>query len=186
MEFLHKVLKNDTVKFLGLLLLVILLVVVVKKVVMKESFDIFPAEVSDSLDAGDAKDQIAQLEKSIDDMKNKPAVVEPSEELLQGAPLPSLANFASEVDLQPSDLLPKDPAASAFDDANPSGVGDVSQKNFLTSDIHMGINTVSSSMKNANLQLRSDPYIPKKDLGPFNNSTILASDHLNRRPFEIG
>jgi len=47
-----------------------------------------------------------------------------------------------------------------------------------------GLKTVGSANKNANLQLRSDPTIPKQDVGPWNNSTIVAD--FGRVPLELG
>jgi hypothetical protein len=49
---------------------------------------------------------------------------------------------------------------------------------------HVGINTVGSSLRNANLQVRSEPVIPQAKVGPWNNTTI-EPDNL-RRGFEIG
>ena len=49
---------------------------------------------------------------------------------------------------------------------------------------HIGINTVSSSLRNANLQLRSEPPNPTGAVGPFNQSTI-EPDTL-RTPMELG
>lgn len=83
------------------------------------------------------------------------------------------------------DLLPKDAANSKWAQVNPAGQGDVKDQNFLSAGYMIGINTVGSSLKNANLQLRSEPVIPKVSVGPFLNSTYEASDVL-RRPLEIG
>ena len=45
-------------------------------------------------------------------------------------------------------------------------------KNFLSSSFDHGMDTRGATMKNANLQLRSDPVIPRNDkLTPFNQST---------------
>jgi hypothetical protein len=87
--------------------------------------------------------------------------------------------------LTADDLLPKDAANSKWAQVNPAGQGDVKDQNFLTAGYMVGINTVGSSLKNANLQLRSEPVIPKVSVGPFLNSTYEASDAL-RRPLEIG
>lgn len=81
------------------------------------------------------------------------------------------------------DLLPKDSANSKWSQVNPAGQGDVGNINFLTAGHHIGVNTVGSSMKNANLQLRSDPYIPT-GRWPIMNSSI--EPDVLRRPFEIG
>lgn len=87
--------------------------------------------------------------------------------------------------LTADDLLPKDAANSKWAQVNPAGQGDVKDQNFLSASYMIGINTVGSSLKNANLQLRSEPVIPKVSIGPFLNSTYEASDVL-RRPLEIG
>lgn len=87
--------------------------------------------------------------------------------------------------LSVDDLLPKDAANSKWAQVNPAGQGDVKDQNFLSAGYMIGINTVGSSLKNANLQLRSEPVIPKVSVGPFLNSTYEASDVL-RRPLEIG
>jgi hypothetical protein len=87
--------------------------------------------------------------------------------------------------LSVDDLLPKDAANSKWAQVNPAGQGDVKDQNFLSASYMVGINTVGSSLKNPNLQLRSEPVIPKVSVGPFMNSTYEASDAL-RRPLEIG
>ena len=87
--------------------------------------------------------------------------------------------------LSVDDLLPKDAANSKWAQVNPAGQGDVKDQNFLSASYMVGINTVGSSLKNPNLQLRSEPVIPKVSVGPFLNSTYEASDAL-RRPLEIG
>jgi hypothetical protein len=90
------------------------------------------------------------------------------------------------VEITTADLLPANDAAQAFEAKFPSGQGDATDKNFLIAGYNIGINTVGSSLKNANLQLRSDPFIKRQDVGPWNQSTILSSDLTNRRTLEIG
>jgi len=87
--------------------------------------------------------------------------------------------------LTAEDLLPKDAANSKWAQVNPAGQGDVKDQNFLSAGYLVGVNTVGSSLKNANLQLRSEPVIPKVSVGPFLNSSYEASD-ATRRPLEIG
>jgi hypothetical protein len=99
---------------------------------------------------------------------------------------PNTTNFA-QLDCFPkdqlvsSDLLPKD---GGFAESNPQGQGQLSNRNFFESGYHAGLNTQSNTLKNANQQLRSDPIIPRKDVGPWSQSTYDAD--TNRRPFEIG
>jgi len=49
---------------------------------------------------------------------------------------------------------------------------------------HAGIDTVGQSLRNANLQVRSDPQIPITDTGPWNQSTIEATNV--QVPFNLG
>lgn len=81
------------------------------------------------------------------------------------------------------DLLPKDAANSKWSQVATNGQGELANQNFLTAGYHVGINTISGSLRNANLQLRSEPPCPKMAVGPFNNSTILGDSF--RRPLEI-
>ena len=85
--------------------------------------------------------------------------------------------------LTADDLLPKD-ANSRWAQVNPAGQGDVRDQNFLNAGFLLGINTVGQSLKNANLQLRSEPPNPQQKVSPWNQSTI--DPDLNRKPLEIG
>ncbi len=109
---------------------------------------------------------------------------------LQGNFAPSQqVNFA-QLDCFPKDqlvaedLLPREDAYNVWNQSNPPVQGHLSGKNFIESGHHYGLNTVGQSLKNANLQLRSDPLIPMRNVGPWQQSTIEAD--TNRRPFEIG
>ena len=86
--------------------------------------------------------------------------------------------------LSADDLLPKGAADSRWAQANPNGQGDIKDQNFLTAGYHVGINTVGSSMKNANRQLRSEPPNPQLIVSPWNQASI-EPDYL-RKPLEIG
>jgi hypothetical protein len=82
----------------------------------------------------------------------------------------------------PSDLLPKD-MNSDWSNVNPANA-DLKNINLLSAGQLIGINTVGSSLRNPSLQERSEPVIPKTNIGPWNNSTIDADTY--RRPLEIG
>ena len=84
--------------------------------------------------------------------------------------------------LTPSELLPKD-QNSVWAEQNPMGPGSLKGKNFLSAGALIGVNTVGQSLRNANLQLRSEPPNPQVPVSIFNQSTI-APD-TNRRPLEI-
>jgi hypothetical protein len=84
--------------------------------------------------------------------------------------------------LTPAELLPKD-SNSVWAQQNPMGTGSLKGKNFLSAGALIGVNTVGQSMRNANLQLRSEPPNPQVPVSIFNVSTI--EPDINRRPLEI-
>jgi hypothetical protein len=86
--------------------------------------------------------------------------------------------------LTSTDLLPKDAANSKWAQINPSGSGDMRDQNFLTAGYHIGINTVGQSLRNANLQLRSEPPNPQIAVSPWGISTI--EPDIRKVAFEIG
>jgi hypothetical protein len=83
----------------------------------------------------------------------------------------------------PADLLPKD-NNSQWAQLNPAGKGDLANINLLKAGYHIGIDTVGQTLRNANLQIRSEPPNPQTSVGPWNLSTI-TPDFL-RVPLELG
>jgi hypothetical protein len=83
----------------------------------------------------------------------------------------------------PADLLPRD-TNNQWGSLNPAGSGDLSGQNLLSATFLTGIDTIGNTMKNANLQLRSEPPNPQLNVGPWNQSTF-APD-LMRTPLELG
>lgn len=98
---------------------------------------------------------------------------------VQGLP----AACSREQVVDPKELLPKD-TNQAYSKLNPQGGDGLSNAQFLQAGYHIGIDTVGQSLRNANLQLRSEPPNPQLNVGPWNNSTI--GPDFNRRPLEIG
>ena len=89
--------------------------------------------------------------------------------------------------LTSKDLLPSNASSDNKIDwaqINPKSLADLSDQNFLTAGYHMGINTVGQSMRNANLQLRSEIPNPQVAVSPWGISTI--EPDLKRVSFEIG
>tara|TARA_B100001093_G_C26625444_1_gene926549 strand:- start:38 stop:547 length:510 start_codon:yes stop_codon:yes gene_type:complete len=83
----------------------------------------------------------------------------------------------------PSDLLPKD-SNNLWAQLNPPS-SELQGKQLLNPDQVVGINTQGSSLRNANLQLRSEPPNPRNNTNcPWNISTI-ESD-TQRKSLEIG
>ena len=85
----------------------------------------------------------------------------------------------------PNDLLPDDQNSewAALNPVNMSQ-GNIIAGDMLQAGYHIGLDTIGQTMKNANLQLRSDPIIPKQNVGPWNQSTY-EPDYA-RVPLEIG
>jgi hypothetical protein len=86
--------------------------------------------------------------------------------------------------LSADDLLPKDAANSRWAQMNPAGQGDMMNNNYLNAGYFVGIDTKGQSLRNANLQLRSEPANPTTPVSPWQISTI--SPDTNRKQFEIG
>ena len=101
------------------------------------------------------------------------------------APQVAGAGYALQPVANPSDLLPKD-QNSQWSALNPSAMnkGDILMPDLLQAGYHIGLDTIGQTLRNPNLQLRSDPVISKADVGPWNNSTI--EPDLGRVPLELG
>jgi hypothetical protein len=85
----------------------------------------------------------------------------------------------------PADLLPID-QNNEWAKLNPTGAGDLDSVNLLRAGEHAGIDTVGGSLRNPNLQIRSEPAnpIPDKSLSQWNIPTI--GPDLMRPQLEIG
>jgi len=83
----------------------------------------------------------------------------------------------------PTDLLPKD-QNSEWSALNPVNNGNPAVPDLLQAGYHIGLDTIGQTLRNPNYQLRSDPIIPKAQVGPWNLSTI--EPDLGRVPLEVG
>jgi hypothetical protein len=104
--------------------------------------------------------------------------MQPTEEFEEG-----FENYRSQNVADPKDLLPVD-KKSGWGQLNPVQNKNPKIPDLLQAGNLMGIDTIGQTLKNANLQLRSDPYIPKGSVGPWNNSTY--EPDLARVPLELG
>ena len=109
-----------------------------------------------------------------------PAVMDGMSGVQAGAPPAGAAQLPV---ANPADLLPRD-SNNQWGSLNPSGTGDLQGQNLLSATFLTGIDTIGNTMKNANLQLRSEPPNPQLNVGPWNQSTF-APD-LMRTPLELG
>lgn len=85
--------------------------------------------------------------------------------------------------LNPEELLPQD-NANVWAQVNPTGEGTLKNRNFLQAGHHVGVNTVGQTLRNANMQLRSEPPNPQVKVSPWLQTTI--EPDVNRKPLEIG
>jgi hypothetical protein len=111
-----------------------------------------------------------------------------SSTLTTGGATPSSENrggYTSQTVANPQDLLPND-QNSQWGTLNPGAVnpGSIAMPDLLQAGYHIGLDTIGQSLRNANLQLRSDPIIPPAAVGPWNQSTITPD--YGRVPLEIG
>lgn len=97
---------------------------------------------------------------------------------------PTAGGYALQPVANPADLLPND-QNSQWSALNPVAMnqGSVAMPDLLNAGYHIGLDTIGQTLKNANLQLRSDPVIVKQSTGPWMQSTIEPSMHT---PHEIG
>ena len=135
-------------------------------------------EVSDSPNGeDDMVRELIQTSNMDDDSNTYQSVEEPAR---KG---PSSTDCFPSKQLKPEELLPSD-KNSQWAKMNPSGRGSLKNNNFLNAGFHVGINTVGQSLRNANLQLRSEPPNPQMKVSPWMQSTIEAD--TNRKIMEIG
>ena len=80
-----------------------------------------------------------------------------------------------------TDLLPK-PSAQQAQNFGEFAPKSLLGQNFLDAKKYIGVDTQGSSLRNANYDLRSSPSIPRRDVGPWAQSTI--DGDLYRKPLE--
>jgi len=97
--------------------------------------------------------------------------------------LNSNGKYALQPVANPGDLLPTDTNSDwgTFNNINQTNIA---TPDLLQAGYHIGLDTIGQTLRNANLQLRSDPIIPKKDVGPWSMSTI--EPDFGRVPLEVG
>ena len=120
--------------------------------------------------------------KSYSDNTNslaQPSVADTSAQHVVAAP-PLGNDYAMRPVNNVSDLLPNDPN-SEWAKLNP-GLNAGATPDLLSAGTIIGINR--APLRNSNLQYRSDPVIPRQDIGPWNQSTI--DQDISRIPLEIG
>lgn len=126
--------------------------------------------VRDNMETGVADEKKVKIEEP-----KKEGEVKPNDAPVAGYEMQNVAN--------PADLLPRDENSKFAElNANVMTAEGVAGGDMLEAGHHIG--TISQTLRNANLQVRSDPIIPKKDVGPWMTSTI--EPDMGRTPLELG
>lgn len=170
MDILEMIQKNDIIK----VILILLGVYFFMKFYNRESLDNVSAEVRE-----EPAKQAPVVQGKPADAEQAP-VLTPKEQQIQVDKVVAGSN-----QLSANDLLPVYDDANEFAQQNPVSQL-LQEQNFLQAGYHMGINSVLQSNKIPYLDIRSCPPIPKRDVGPFNNSSFEQPAGSNRRFLEIG
>ena len=96
---------------------------------------------------------------------------------------PSSGGYSAKSVANPSDLLPQD-TNNQWSQLNPVLSNNSQFPDLLQAGYHIGLDTIGQTLRNPNYQLRSDPIIPKQEIGPWNQSTI--EPDYGRVPLEVG
>ena len=171
---MFKDIQAGLMKFLGKRWIPIIVVIFICAILMYYSST--KTNVFDRMSTGDYGPQ----QSTNGDSSRGPAAQTAPQSVPQSQPAGS---YTEQSVAQPSDLLPKD-SNSQWASLNPIGNGQVAMPDLLQAGYHIGLDTIGQTLKNANLQLRSDPLIEKKEVGPWNMSTYEAD--YGRVPLELG
>ena len=186
--------KNN--KFLGLfiLLVVIVLVGVIyryngQKGLLSDNMSNNPFSNVGNVEQTKSTEQGAQqMNKQLDTSPQqgvKPVVTTDGEQYLNvngltsGTPPNNTCNNKPVMD--PKQLLPND-NNNEWSNIMPNN--DLKNVGMLNAGHHIGMNTVGSSLRNPNLQIRSEPANPQIKVSPWLQSTI--DPDVNRKALEIG
>ena len=121
---------------------------------------------------------------SLSPIKNNTNVMSPPQMSNTYSPMPNM-NETSSQPLMAKDLLPRDDPMNNWNLSNPQPNGHLGDKNFLETSHFYGVATSSGSLRNANLQIRSDPIVQKVDnFTPWSWGSY--GPDMNRKQFEIG
>ncbi len=132
--------------------------------------------VFDSMDSG-AMGDYAQQSSVMTPIYPPPSLPPPT--VTSGGSIADVRQVAN-----PSELLPNDVNSQWATLNLPQNTQNAQTPDLLQAGYHIGLDTVGQTMKNPNLQLRSDPVIDKKEVGPWNMSTV--EPDLLRQPLEVG
>ena len=164
---MSKLFSTDKVILIGILVIAVMFMVY---------YSSSKSLIIDRMETGSAPGMMPRKQPSVRDTSAQNIVPVP-----QGISDSMPSGYVPQQVANPSDLLPQD-QNSQFSALNPNSTGGM--PDLLQAGYHIGLDTIGQTLRNANQQLRSDPVIPKMDVGPWNHSTI--EPDLGRVPLEIG
>lgn len=163
---LVKFFKSDNAKWVFVVIVVLLIIWALM------SYSKSKTHVKDNMTVGAVKPASSEMDAEL---------AGASGAALQPASLNEKAGTPVKEVAHPTELLPKSDS-NVLSKLNPMSNDAQVLPDMLGAGAMMG--SQSSSLRNANLQVRSDPAIAKVDVGPWSNSTIEA-DNM-RVPLELG
>lgn len=176
MKSVKKVFKNFNFSTENILAIIALIIIGVSIYKYSKNKNIFKLGLANNLNPSKNPTSSENTVTSLPVGNSQPNVYAP----INGSTQPPVVNHAS---VKPTDLLPVN-SASDFANQNPVVNNGLNGINLLNQP-QKSINTVGSSLRNANLQIRSEPPNPRMNTNcPWNISTIDTDEH--RRPLEIG
>jgi hypothetical protein len=191
---IRQFLSSDTFKnFLFVIAIVVAIILILQFLNKKEGFEgVIEGEVlNEQIDDADNVTGI------IENNTAETVTVEENETKLNNVPLnqtslpyPQPSNGYDVKTLQnetliAEDLKPNSDPNNTWNAVNPEVKGTLEDRNFIDAGYHIGIDTQGSSLKLPYTDIRSLPPIPKRDVGPWNQSSW-DDPSINRLPFEIG
>ena len=161
---------------IGAVLAVVALYVFKDYIIPEEPVSVDPktevgASVKEGFENGNAVEQAMAPEQESLDIPPSAQVVPKSIKYLEDKRQTS--------SLESEDLLPED-SNSTWSNVDPKGQGSVAYKQWLEAGYHFGVNTIGSSLKNANKDFRSEPTNPQEVVAPWNQSSV-EPDLLRRQ-----
>lgn len=169
---------SQILKWVGIIFLVVVALHLIKKYMDSKTETLYDADFSQLQTEGESDNLFQQPEvQNVTSMLGQDLSSNKPEFMGSEIQFPTTGQ-----DILPMDLLPKSTVAGEFDE---QPTADLAARNYLVTSANFGINTQSGTNKNANRQLRSQPFIPTNlNVSPWNVSSY--TPNLYEKNFNIG
>lgn len=180
MADIGEIVKKNTqfLKWAGIIFLVVVAFYVIKKYMASKTETLYDADFSQLQTEGESDNLFQQSPtQDVNPMLGQDLSSNKPEFMGSEIQFPTTGQ-----DILPMDLLPKSTVAGEYDE---QPTADLAARNYLVTSANFGINTQSGTNKNANRQLRSQPFIPTNlNVSPWNVSSY--TPNLYEKNFNIG